>query len=260
MLHGLFELPFCGYLVTILALTHISLVSASIFLHRHQAHRALKLHPIASHFFRFWLWLTSGMRTREWVAVHRKHHAHCETEADPHSPQLLGINKVLWGGAVLYRRAASDAATIKRYGKGTPNDWVERHVYEPMSHLGLALMLLIDLVLFGLSGVVIWVTQMLWVPFWAAGVLNGIGHYCGYRSYDCGNAARNIVPWGILLAGEELHNNHHAFPTSPKLSAQWWELDISWLYIRLLERLKLARPNRAVQPHRTGVFSRHNPD
>lgn len=238
---GLIELPWWGYVLVALALTHVTIASVTIFLHRHQAHRALDLSPPASHFFRFWLWLTTGMVTREWAAVHRKHHARCETPEDPHSPQVLGINRVLWGGVFLYMKESDNAETLQRFGHGTPDDWLERKVYTPLHKYGVVLMLAIDVVLFGaLPGLLIWGVQMVWIPFWAAGVINGIGHFWGYRNFDCADASRNIVPWGILIGGEELHNNHHAFATSAKLSARWFEIDIGWMYIRVLAALRLA--------------------
>jgi stearoyl-CoA desaturase (Delta-9 desaturase) len=241
MLHGLLDLSLWGYIIAALLLTHITIASVTIFLHRHQAHRALELHPMVSHFFRFWLWLTTAMNTKEWVAVHRKHHAKCETREDPHSPQVLGLNKVLWQGAFLYHREAKDTDSLDTYGKGTPEDWVERVLYTPFSVLGVILMLVIDIVLFGLAGILIWVTQMVWIPFWAAGVINGIGHDWGYRNHECPDASTNIIPWGVLIGGEELHNNHHAYSSSAKFSSKWWELDMGWMYICLLERIGLAR-------------------
>ncbi|HMM72763.1 MAG TPA: fatty acid desaturase, partial [Rhodocyclaceae bacterium] len=211
MMSGFFDLPWWGYTLVALALTHITIASVTIFLHRHQAHRALDLHPLASHFFRFWLGLTTGMITREWAAVHRKHHAKCETPDDPHSPQVYGLNRVLWGGVLLYRDAASDPETLTRYGHGTPDDWIERKLYSAHNFLGIALLLGLDGLLFGIvPGLLIWVTQMLWIPFWAAGVINGVGHFWGYRNFNCTDASTNIVPFGILIGGEELHNNHHA--------------------------------------------------
>lgn len=241
MLYGLLDLSLWGYIIAALLLTHITIAAVTIFLHRHQAHRALDLHPIVSHFFRFWLWVTTAMNTKEWVAVHRKHHAKCETKEDPHSPQVLGLNKVLWQGALLYHREANDTDNLKAYGKGTPEDWVEREVYTRFSNLGVVLMLVIDVVLFGLAGILVWVTQMVWIPFWAAGVVNGIGHAWGYRNHECPDASTNIIPWGVLIGGEELHNNHHAYSSSAKFSSKWWELDMGWMYIRLLERVGLAR-------------------
>ena len=242
MLSGVFALPWWGYVLVTLGLTHVTIVSVTIFLHRHQAHRALELSPLPSHFFRFWLWLTTGMVTKEWAAIHRKHHAKCETPDDPHSPQIYGINRVLWGGVFLYVKEAWNKETLQRYGHGTPNDWLEQHLYTPWHKLGIALMLLIDIILFGaLPGMLIWLAQVLWIPFWAAGVINGIGHYWGYRNFKCADASTNIVPWGILIGGEELHNNHHAFATSAKLSNRWYEFDIGWMYICILSALGLAK-------------------
>ncbi len=243
MINGLLDLSIWEIIVAALVLTHITIASVTIFLHRHQAHRALDLHPIVSHFFRFWLWLTTGMRTIEWVAVHRKHHVKCETEEDPHSPQVLGIRKVLWQGAELYGAETDKPETLEKYGKGTPNDWIERNLYAPRRNYGLGLMFLIDILLFGAAGITVWAVQMIWIPFWAAGVINGIGHYWGYRNYECKDASRNIVPWAIIIGGEELHNNHHTYPTSAKLSSKWWEFDIGWLYIRLMETVGLAKVN-----------------
>jgi len=238
---GVLDLPWWGYVLAALLLTHITIVAVTVFLHRHQTHHALELHAALSHFFRFWLWLTTGMRTREWVAVHRKHHAKCETAEDPHSPQVLGINRVLWGGVLLYVAEAAKRETIERYGQGTPDDWLERNLYSRYVLLGLTLMGVSDVVLFGIvPGVLILLTQIVWIPFWAAGVINGIGHYAGYRSWPTADASTNIVPWGILIGGEELHNNHHAYVLSARLSSKWYELDIGWMYIRILEALGLA--------------------
>jgi stearoyl-CoA desaturase (delta-9 desaturase) len=235
---GLLDLPWWGLVLVALGLTHVTIASVTIFLHRHQA---LDLHPIASHFFRFWLWLTTGMVTKEWTAIHRKHHAKCETPEDPHSPQILGINAVLWGGVFLYVKESHKPETMERYGHGTPEDWVERNVYSNHAILGLTLMGAVNLLLFGLvPGALILITQIVWIPFWAAGVINGIGHYWGYRSFDIADASKNIVPWGVLIGGEELHNNHHAYATSAKLSAKWYEFDIGWMYIRTLEAFGLA--------------------
>jgi stearoyl-CoA desaturase (delta-9 desaturase) len=241
---GVFDLSVWGYVVVALLTTHVTIASVTIFLHRHQAHRALTLHPIASHFFRFWLWLTTGMVTREWVAVHRKHHAKCETEADPHSPQIWGIWRVLFGGVGLYRKSAADPETLDVYGRGAPNDWIERNLYSRFTVAGLGLLGIIDVVLFGLPGVAIYVAQILWIPFWAAGVINGVGHYLGYRNFETQDASRNIVPIGVLIGGEEFHNNHHAYMYSAKLGNKWWELDIGWVYICLLESLGLASVKR----------------
>jgi|GEM_PF-3238 len=254
---GLIELPWWGYVLVVLGLTHVTIASLTIFLHRHQAHRALDLHPLASHFFRAWLWLTTGTITREWVAVHRKHHAKCETPDDPHSPQVFGLTKVLFDGVDLYRRETAVAETRERYGHGTPNDALERHLYARHSQLGIALMLVIDLFLFGPIGLTVWAVQMLWIPFFAAGVINAIGHYWGYRRFAPNDASRNILPWGILIGGEELHNNHHAYATSAKLAHQWWEVDIGWLYIRLLAALRLAKVRRVAPKIRVDPTKRH---
>ena len=238
---GLVSLPWWGYVVVMLALTHVTIASVTIFLHRCQAHRGLDLHPLASHFFRFWLWLTTGMVTREWVAIHRKHHAKVETDEDPHSPQTRGIDTVLLRGTELYRAEAKNAETLARYGHGTPDDWMERNLYTRFSVHGVGVMLLIDLALFGPIGATIWAVQMAWIPVTAAGIINGIGHYWGYRNFACADASTNIVPWGIVIGGEELHNNHHAYGSSAKLSSRWYEFDIGWMYIRLLAMLGLAR-------------------
>ena len=242
MLSGLIDLPWWGYVLVTLGMTHVTIAGVTIYLHRHQAHRALELGPLPSHFFRFWLWLTTGMITKEWAAIHRKHHAKCETAEDPHSPQVLGLNRVLWGGVFLYVRESYNRETLDRYGHGTPDDWLERRIYTPLHKVGIVVMLAADLVLFGAGpGVLIWAVQMVWIPFWAAGVVNGVGHYWGYRNFACADASTNIVPWGILIGGEELHNNHHTFATSAKLSNKWYEFDIGWGYIRLLEMLGMAR-------------------
>jgi stearoyl-CoA desaturase (Delta-9 desaturase) len=224
-----------------LLVTHITIASVTIYLHRCQAHRALELHPVVSHFFRFWLWLTTGQVTKEWAAIHRKHHAKCETAEDPHSPVTRGIRKVLLEGAELYRAESRNRETIEKYGHGTPTDWIERNLYTKYSWQGVGLMLIIDLALFGVIGLTVWGVQMLWIPVTAAGIINGIGHYWGYRNYDCPDAATNIIPFGILIGGEELHNNHHTFGSSAKLSSKWYEFDIGWMYIRTLELLHLAK-------------------
>jgi stearoyl-CoA desaturase (delta-9 desaturase) len=238
--HGLIDLPWWGYVIVTLGLTHVTIAAVTIFLHRCQAHRGLDLHPVVSHFFRFWLWLTTGMVTKEWVAIHRKHHAKVETDEDPHSPQARGIAKVLLEGAELYRIEARNADTLDKYGHGTPDDWVERNVYAYLLWHGLGLMMVIDLVLFGAVGLSIWAVQMLWIPVNAAGIINGIGHYWGYRNFACNDASTNIVPWGFFIGGEELHNNHHAYGSSAKFSSRWYELDLGWGYIRVLSMLRLA--------------------
>jgi stearoyl-CoA desaturase (delta-9 desaturase) len=238
---GLLDLPWWGYVVAALALTHVTIAAVTIFLHRHQAHRALELHPIVSHFFRFWLWLTTGMVTKEWAAIHRKHHAKCETPEDPHSPQVYGINRVLWLGVFLYVKESFNKETLERYGHGTPDDWIERNLYTPSAVYGVSLLLAVNMLVFGVvPGALIWLAQIAWIPFWAAGVINGVGHWFGYRNHDVADASTNIVPWGILIGGEELHNNHHAYASSAKLSSKWYEFDIGWLYIRILETLGLA--------------------
>jgi stearoyl-CoA desaturase (delta-9 desaturase) len=224
-----------------LIVTHITIASVTIYLHRHQAHRALELHAIPSHFFRFWLWLTTGQVTKEWAAIHRKHHAKCDTEEDPHSPVTRGIRKVLFEGAELYRAESKVQETLDKYGHGTPNDWIERNLYTRYSWFGVSALLVINFVLFGVIGVTIWAIQMLWIPITAAGIINGIGHYWGYRNYDCADAATNVFPFGILIGGEELHNNHHTYATSAKLSSKWYEFDIGWGYIRALEIMGLAK-------------------
>ena len=229
------------YIAIALALTHVTIVAVTVFLHRAQAHGSVELGPVASHFFRFWLWLTTGIVTIEWVAIHRKHHAKCETEEDPHSPQVKGLNRVLWGGLGLYREEAKNLETLEKYGRGTPKDWLEANIYRKLPSAGISLMLLIDLVCFGWVGIAIWITQMLWIPFWAAGVINGVAHFWGYRNWNTPDAARNISPLGILIGGEELHNNHHAFASSARLSNKWYEFDIGWFYIRLMEILKMAK-------------------
>ena len=238
---GYLDLSVWELVAVTLVLTHITIASVTIFLHRHQAHRALELHPIASHCFRLWLWLTTGMVTKEWAAIHRKHHAKCETVDDPHSPQILGINKVLWLGVFLYVKESFNRDTLERYGHGTPDDWLERNVYASHSVMGLVLTGAINIFLFGLiPGLLIVAVQIVWIPFWAAGVINGIGHFWGYRSWQTSEASTNLIPWGIWIGGEELHNNHHAFATSAKLSSKWYEFDIGWMYIRILEMLGLA--------------------
>lgn len=241
IIHGLLQLPWWGYVLVILGLTHITVAAVTLYLHRHQAHHAIDLHPVISHFFRFWLWLTTAMITREWVAIHRKHHARVETKDDPHSPQTRGIAKVLFEGAELYKQEALNKDTLRSFGHETPDDWIEHNLYTRYRDFGIVLMLLIDFVLFGFIGITIWAVQMGWIPFLAAGVINGIGHWGGYRNFESPDASTNIVPWGILIGGEELHNNHHAFASSAKFSSHWWEIDLGWSYIRFLNFLGLAR-------------------
>lgn len=238
---GLLQLSWWQLILATLILTHVTIASVTIFLHRSQAHRALDLHPAVAMFFRTWLWLTTGMQTKEWVSIHRKHHAKCETAEDPHSPQTRGLKTVLWSGAELYMAEAENKETLARYGHGTPDDWIERNVFSRYVWQGCGLMLGADLVLFGAAGLAIWAVQMIWIPFHAAGVINGIGHFWGYRNYDAPDASTNIVPWGIWIGGEELHNNHHTYPTSAKLSSKWYEFDLGWTYIRLLQSVGLAR-------------------
>ena len=239
--NGLWNLSAWQMVFFTLGMTHVTMISVTIFLHRHQAHRALDLHPVASHFFRFWLWLTTGQVTKEWAAIHRKHHAKCEQVDDPHSPHVHGIKTVLLQGYELYRKEAQNQETLARFGHGTPNDWIEKHLYSAYSYVGVALMLLLDLALFGVAGLAVWAVQMAWTPVMAAGIVNGAAHYWGYRNFEASDASTNISPWGILIAGEELHNNHHTYPTSAKLSVKSYEFDIGWMYISLLQRMGLAQ-------------------
>ncbi len=241
MLTGLLELPIWGYIAITLVATHITIVGVTLYLHRAMAHRAVDLHPVVAHFFRLWLWLTTGQVTREWIAVHRKHHAKVETAEDPHSPQIHGIAKLLLQGTELYRIGVRDAETVERYGHGAPDDWLERNVYTRHSGKGYYITLALNVILFGPIGITMWAVQMLWIPVTAAGVINGVGHWWGYRNYETPDASTNIVPIGIIIGGEELHNNHHAFASSAKFSSKWWEFDIGWFYIRLMEMLGLAR-------------------
>ncbi|VEG91339.1 DesA family fatty acid desaturase [Legionella spiritensis] len=241
MLYGVLNLSFWGYVLATLVLTQITIAAVTIYLHRNQTHRALTLHPVISHFFRFWLWLTTGMVTAQWVAIHRKHHATTDVEGDPHSPKVLGLKKVFWQGAELYKAAAGDREMIEKYSHGTPTDWIERNLYSRFSARGILLMFLADLVLFGIPGITIWAIQMMWIPVHAAGVVNGIGHHWGYRNFECPDAATNIIPWGFWIGGEELHNNHHTFASSAKFSVKWWEFDLGWFYIRCLSFLGLAK-------------------
>lgn len=241
VLSGVFHLPWWGVALVIFGLTHITIIAVTIFLHRHQTHRGLDLHPIPSHFFRFWLWLTTGMITKEWAAIHRKHHANCEKVGDPHSPKVFGLKKVFWEGAELYREEAKNLETLEKYGIGTPHDWIEQNLYTSHAKLGIGMMLVIDSVLFGPIGITIWAVQMAWIPIFAAGGINGIGHYYGYRNFDTPDDSTNIVRWGIFIGGEELHNNHHRYPKSAKFSYEDYEFDIGWFYIRRLETLGLAK-------------------
>ena len=241
-------------LLVTLVMTHFTILGVTIFLHRAQAHRALDLHAIPSHFFRFWLWLTTGMVTKEFVAVHRKHHAKCETEEDPHSPQTRGIKALLLTGVELYRAESKVAETITKYGKGTPDDWIERNLYTRYSWQGVGLMLILDLAIFGAIGLTVWAVQMLWIPVMATGIINGIGHWWGYRNFEAPDASTNVSPWGILIGGEELHNNHHTYPTSAKFSVKPFEFDIGWFYIRGMEMVGLAKPRKTVPQLKLGAI------
>ncbi|KTD26902.1 fatty acid desaturase [Legionella israelensis] len=240
MVFGLLNLSFWGYFLACLVLTQVTIASVTIYLHRYQTHRALTLHPVISHFFRFWLWLTTGMVTAEWVAIHRKHHATTDATGDPHSPTIFGLKKVFWEVPELYREAAKDKCMIEKYSHGTPKDWIERQLYSRHSGKGVLIMLLLDMLLFGIPGITIWAIQMLWIPI-SAGVVNGIGHYWGYRNFECPDASTNVIPWGFFIGGEELHNNHHTFASSAKFSVKWWEFDLGWMYIRCLSFLRLAK-------------------
>ncbi|MEK6347155.1 MAG: fatty acid desaturase [Burkholderia sp.] len=239
--HGLLHFSWWQIVLFTLAATHVTILGVTIYLHRCQAHRALDLHPIVSHFFRLWLWMSTGMLTGQWAAIHRKHHAKCETEEDPHSPQTRGIWKVLLEGAELYRAEAKNEETLRKFSHGTPNDWIERNVYSKYTILGVSLMMVIDVALFGIVGLSVWAVQMIWIPFWAAGVVNGLAHFWGYRNFNSADASTNLIPWGIVIGGEEMHNNHHTFATSAKFSNKWYEFDIGWMYIRILSAFKLAK-------------------
>lgn len=243
-LYGLLNLSFWGYVIVTVVMVQITMMAVTLYLHRDQAHRAINLHPALRHFFRLWIWCTSGMLTREWVAVHRKHHAFCEVPGDPHSPQIFGLKKVLLEGAELYKIEKTRPETLEKYGRGTPNDWLERNVYLRFPSGGIVLTVFADLLLFGVPGIIIIAVQMISMPLFAAGVINGLGHYSGYRNFECDDAARNLLPWGVFVGGEELHNNHHAFPTSAKFSVRSWEFDIGWLYICVLRSLGLAKVNK----------------
>jgi len=227
-------------LIATLVMTHITIVCVTLFLHRGQAHKGIIFHPILEHFMRFWLWLTTGMVTKQWVAIHRKHHRYSDKEGDPHSPHVYGIRRVFFKGAVLYHDASKDKDMVKTYGVGTPDDWMERNIYSAHSRLGIGILLVLNTLIFGWWGILIWSIQMIWIPFWAAGVINGIGHWIGYRNGETKDHSRNISPWGIIIGGEELHNNHHLDPASPRLSKTWWEFDIGWMWFKLFELLGLA--------------------
>lgn len=251
MLNGLITLPWWGYIVLTLILTHITIASVTLYLHRCQAHCALDLHPLIAHFFRFWLWAATGMVTKEWVAIHRKHHAKTETAEDPHSPHTKGIGMVFWQGSELYRAEAKNLQTLEHYSHGTPDDWIEHKLYSRFSYYGIVINFILNFILFGFIGITIWAIQMIWIPVTAAGVINGIGHYWGYRNFETEDGSTNIVNLGIIIGGEELHNNHHAYPSSAKFSSKWWEFDLGWLYIQLLSFMRLAKVRRrAPQPTR----------
>jgi len=252
--YGLLAASWWQIVLYTLVTTHITIASVTIYLHRHQAHRAMDLHALPAHFFRFWLWLGTGQVTKEWVSIHRKHHAKCETIEDPHSPQAHGIKKVFWQGAELYRAESKNKETMSKYGHGTPNDWVERNLYTRFSWQGVGLMLIINLALFGAAGLAVWAVQMAWIPVTAAGIVNGIGHYWGYRNFEAPDASTNISPWGIMIGGEELHNNHHTYPTSAKFSVKPYEFDIGWGYIRALEKLGLAKVKKVPPKLRLGAI------
>ena len=223
-----------------LIVTHITIACVTLFLHRGQAHKSVEFHPVIEHFMRAWLWLTTGMVTKQWVAIHRKHHRYSDRVGDPHSPHVYGIVQVFFRGAWLYHEASKDKDMVSTYGRGTPADWVERNIYTPHSRLGIGLVLVLNTVMFGWWGPVIWGIQMIWIPLWAAGVINGLGHWAGYRNGETRDLSRNLVPWGIIVGGEELHNNHHLDPASARLSRNWWEFDIGWMYICILRALRLA--------------------
>ncbi len=252
--HGLLHANGWEILAYAALTTHLTIVSVTIFLHRAQAHRALELHPAVAHVFRFWLWLSTGMVTREWVAIHRKHHARCETDDDPHSPVSRGLRTVLFRGSELYRAEARNAQTLAQFGQGTPDDWIERRLYSRYVWQGVGALLVADVLMFGALGATVWAVQMLWIPIWAAGVVNGLGHFLGYRNYASRDRSHNLLPWGLLIGGEELHNNHHTYPTSAKLSLKWWEFDIGWMYISVLRALRLARTRKLPPKARLGAL------
>ena len=253
--NGLLAASWWQIVLYTLVTTHFTIASVTIYLHRHQAHRAMDLHALPSHFFRLWLWLGTGQVTKEWVSIHRKHHAKCETVDDPHSPQAHGIKKVFWQGAELYRAESKNTETMSKYGHGTPNDWVERNVYTRYSWQGVGLMMIINLALFGAAGLAVWAVQMMWIPVTAAGIVNGIGHYWGYRNFESPDASTNISPWGIMIGGEELHNNHHTYPTSAKFSVKRYEFDIGWGYIRALEMVGLAKVKKVPPKLQLGTIA-----
>ncbi|MGR8946582.1 MAG: DesA family fatty acid desaturase [Gammaproteobacteria bacterium] len=253
MTFGPFDTPWWGVVVATLVFTHITIIAVTVYLHRNQAHRAMSLHPLVQWFFRFWLWLTTGMNTKEWVAVHRKHHAFVETKDDPHSPKIYGIRKVLLQGTELYREAAKDDSTLNSYGHGTPNDWWEEKIFSGRDTLGIFIMMGLNLALFGPIGLTVWAVQMAWIPIFAAGIINGAAHWRGYRNFETADSATNIVPWGIVIGGEELHNNHHAFASSAKFSNKPWEFDIGWLYIRILSAVGLAKVKKLAPVPRMGT-------
>ncbi|WP_339515341.1 delta-9 fatty acid desaturase DesA [Pseudomonas sp. RL_15y_Pfl2_60] len=257
--NGILDLSVWQLIAVTLLMTHITIVSVTVYLHRYSAHRALELHPALKHFFRFWLWLTTAQNTREWTAIHRKHHAKCETVDDPHSPVIKGLSTVLRKGAELYAEEADNPETLRIYGKNCPEDWIERNLYSRFRLGGVAIMAVIDLALFGAAGITVWAVQMMWIPVWAAGVINGLGHAVGYRNFECRDAATNLVPWGILIGGEELHNNHHTYPNSAKLSVRKWEFDMGWAWIKLFSFFGLAKVQR-VAPIAHRVEGKHSLD
>ncbi|MGV8931803.1 MAG: DesA family fatty acid desaturase [Luteimonas sp.] len=251
---GLLQFSWGALLLYLLVATQLTIFAVTLYLHRSQAHRGVDFHPVIAHFFRFWTWLTTSMITREWVAIHRKHHAKCETKDDPHSPMHKGIKTVFWRGVELYREARTMREDIEQYGKGAPNDWIERHLYTPHATMGPTILLFVSFALFGFAGIAVWAIQMAWIPFWAAGVVNGLGHWWGYRNFETSDTATNLTPWAVWIGGEELHNNHHAFPSSAKFALRKWELDIGWVTIKLLEKLHLAKvlrvaPSLDVRPN-----------
>jgi len=252
--NGLWNLSWWQIVLYTLVTTHITIASVTIYLHRNQAHRAMDLHAIPAHFFRFWLWLGTGQVTKEWVSIHRKHHAKCETKDDPHSPHAHGIKTVFWTGAELYRKESKNLETIAKFSHGCPNDWIERNLYTRFSWQGVGLMLILNLAMFGIAGLSVWAVQMVWIPFTAAGIINGIGHYWGYRNFESSDASTNILPWGILIGGEELHNNHHTYPTSAKFSVKPHEFDMGWVYIRALEKVGLAKVKKTAPKLQLGAI------